>query len=292
LGLVCLFCLLLASHIFIHTQDQRGNKKCEWSYNPQNMFCVMLPPAALYLIKVPEPSLCSKHWRPSVQTHEPMGSISFQALHALLSHTLNSPLYDSLWLESITSEVSFWHTYAGLSGIILNALCGGCPLALSQLGTRMGRMLRRGEWKPSASPSASVFCSSWPKQLGEERVYSTYGSISLYIIKGSQHRNSQPGKNLEAGADDARPQRRATYWLVLHDVFSLCSYRSKDHQPRVGTTHNGLDPPPSITKKMPYKLAYRPILWSLSLSLSYFMCMNIFSSWVSLHHTGWCLRRW
>jgi hypothetical protein len=30
-------------------------------------------------------------------------------------------------------------------------------------------------------------------------------------------------------------------------ALSLLSYRTEDHQPKDGTTHNGLDPPPLIT---------------------------------------------
>jgi hypothetical protein len=37
-------------------------------------------------------------------------------------------------------------------------------------------------------------------------------------------------------------------------LFSLFSYRTQDHQPRDGTTHNGLGPPPRwpLIEKMPY----------------------------------------
>ena len=35
-----------------------------------------------------------------------------------------------------------------------------------------------------------------------------------------------------------RPWRDVTYWLALHGLLSLLSYRTKDHQPRGGTTHN------------------------------------------------------
>jgi hypothetical protein len=36
-----------------------------------------------------------------------------------------------------------------------------------------------------------------------------------------------------------RPWRGATYWLVPHGLLSLLSYRTQDHQPRGGTTHDG-----------------------------------------------------
>jgi hypothetical protein len=40
----------------------------------------------------------------------------------------------------------------------------------------------------------------------------------------------------------------AAYWLALHGLLSLLSYRTQDHQPRDGTTHSGLGPPPLIRK--------------------------------------------
>lgn len=42
--------------------------------------------------------------------------------------------------------------------------------------------------------------------------------------------------------------------------------RTQDHQSNGGPTHNGLGPPSSVTKKMPYRLAYSPILQSYFLS--------------------------
>jgi hypothetical protein len=45
-----------------------------------------------------------------------------------------------------------------------------------------------------------------------------------------------------------RPWRRAAYyWLAPHGLLSLLSYRTQDHQPRDGPTHNGLGPPSLIT---------------------------------------------
>jgi hypothetical protein len=41
-----------------------------------------------------------------------------------------------------------------------------------------------------------------PKQLGEEMVYLAYSSIPLFITEGSQDRNLQWGRKLEAGADE------------------------------------------------------------------------------------------
>jgi hypothetical protein len=39
----------------------------------------------------------------------------------------------------------------------------------------------------------------------------------------------------------------AAYLFATPGLLSLLSYRTQDHQPRDGTTHNGLDLPPLIT---------------------------------------------
>ena len=44
-----------------------------------------------------------------------------------------------------------------------------------------------------------------------------------------------------------RPWRDAAYWLISHDLISLFSFKTQNHQPRNGHTHNGLGPPPLIT---------------------------------------------
>jgi hypothetical protein len=54
------------------------------------------------------------------------------------------------------------------------------------------------------------------------------------------------GKNLVAG-DGAEAIEGAAYWLVPHGSLTLPFHKTQDHQPRDGTTHNGLGSPPSIT---------------------------------------------
>ena len=49
---------------------------------------------------------------------------------------------------------------------------------------------------------------------------------------------------IQAGQDSggkrgAEAMEGAAYWLASPGLFSLLSYRTQDHQPRVGTTHNG-----------------------------------------------------
>ena len=51
------------------------------------------------------------------------------------------------------------------------------------------------------------------KQVGEERVNSAFISISLFITKGSQDRNSNRARNLEAGVDEETIDR-GCYLLV------------------------------------------------------------------------------
>jgi len=53
----------------------------------------------------------------------------------------------------------------------------------------------------------------------------------------------------------------AAFWLVPYDLLSLLADSTQDHQLRDGTTHNGLGPPTSITKKIPHRLVYSLILW-------------------------------
>jgi hypothetical protein len=76
-------------------------------------------------------------------------------------------------------------------------------------------------------------------------------------IKGSQHRNSC-GAGAWIQELMQMPWRGAVYCLALHGLISLLSYSTEDHQPRDGTTHNGLTPPPikRLNKEMFYRIAY------------------------------------
>ena len=52
----------------------------------------------------------------------------------------------------------------------------------------------------------------------------------------------------QTGQDpDAEAMEGAAYWLALHGLLSLLSYRTQDHQSRDGITHNRLGPLPLIT---------------------------------------------
>jgi hypothetical protein len=68
------------------------------------------------------------------------------------------------------------------------------------------------------------------KQVGEEKVYSAYTFILLFITKGSQDWNSSRSESRK---------RDALYWLASPGLLSLLSYRTQDYQPRDGPTHKG-----------------------------------------------------
>jgi hypothetical protein len=84
------------------------------------------------------------------------------------------------------------------------------------------------------------------KQVGEERVYLAYTSVLLFIIEGSQDRNSSRAGTWRQELM-LRPRRGAAYSLAPHGLLSLPSYSTQDHQARDSTTQHGLGPPPSIT---------------------------------------------
>jgi hypothetical protein len=83
------------------------------------------------------------------------------------------------------------------------------------------------------------------KQVGEERVYSGYTSILLFITKGSQDWNSS---SQEAGAD---AEAMEGYYLLacFPWLVQLLSYRTQDYQPRNGTTQNGPSHPDHKLRK-------------------------------------------
>jgi hypothetical protein len=81
------------------------------------------------------------------------------------------------------------------------------------------------------------------KQVGEERVYSAYSSILLFITKEIRT-GIQAGQ--EAGAD-AEPWRDVLYWLAYPDLLSLLSYRTKTTSPEMAPLTRG--PPLLITNR-------------------------------------------
>ena len=75
--------------------------------------------------------------------------------------------------------------------------------------------------------------------------------LHFHIAVHRQRKSGQElkqGRSLEAGADAEAMGWDAAYWLALHGLLRLLSYRTWDHQPRDRTTDHGLGPLPSITK--------------------------------------------
>jgi hypothetical protein len=68
------------------------------------------------------------------------------------------------------------------------------------------------------------------KQVGEERVYSAYTSVLLFITKGSQDWNSSKVKKQELMQ---RPWRDVLYWLDSPGLLSLLYYRTKTTRPEM-----------------------------------------------------------
>jgi hypothetical protein len=79
----------------------------------------------------------------------------------------------------------------------------------------------------------------------EGKVYLAHTSTSLLITEGSQDRNSSMAGTWRQELMQ-RPRRDAAYWLAHHDLLSLLSYRTQDHQPRSGTPTMHWAPHPSI----------------------------------------------
>jgi hypothetical protein len=83
---------------------------------------------------------------------------------------------------------------------------------------------------------------------GEERVYSTYGSPSVFIIQ-EQRQKLMDGRMLEAGAD-----AEAAHWLAPQGLLSLLSYRSRTTSPGVA--------PPTKSWALPHKLLIKKMSFS------------------------------
>jgi hypothetical protein len=73
------------------------------------------------------------------------------------------------------------------------------------------------------------------KPVGEERVYSAYTSILLFITKEVRTRTEG---GLKAGAD-TEAMKGCSLLACFPGLLSLFSYRTQDYQPRDGTNHKG-----------------------------------------------------
>jgi len=86
--------------------------------------------------------------------------------------------------------------------------------------------------------------------------------VSLYF-HNTVHHQQKSGQEFKQGRKLGlmqRPWRGVAYLIAPQAFYSLLSSRTQDHQPKAGPTHSGLDPRLSITKTMPYRLAYGWIL--------------------------------
>jgi hypothetical protein len=84
------------------------------------------------------------------------------------------------------------------------------------------------------------------KQVGEKGIYLANASTLLFIIEGSQGRNSNMAESWRQELMQ-KPWRGAAYWLASHGLLSLLSYRTQDHQSRDGTINYELGPSPLMT---------------------------------------------
>ena len=66
------------------------------------------------------------------------------------------------------------------------------------------------------------------KQVGKERVYSSYTSTLLFITKGGQAWNSHRVGTWRQELMQ-RPWRVAAYWIASPGLISLLSYRTQDY---------------------------------------------------------------
>ena len=82
-------------------------------------------------------------------------------------------------------------------------------------------------------------------QLGEERICLVYLPILLFIMEGSQDKNSNRSETWRQELMQ-KPWRCAAYWLVSHGLLSLLSCRTQDHQPRMA--------PPTVGCVLPRQL--------------------------------------
>lgn len=119
------------------------------------------------------------------------------------------------------------------------------------------------------------------KLAGEKRAYSIACTFTLlFMIEGSQDKNSKHYRILEAEPDKAEAREGRCLLTCFHGLLSLLSHRTQDHQPMGGTTHSGLSPPPwSLIEKTPYSW----ISW-ISLTVMTLACVRLTEE-TSQHNT-------
>ena len=83
------------------------------------------------------------------------------------------------------------------------------------------------------------------KEVGEESLFNLHVHIAVCHRRKSGQKLKR-GRNLEARAD-AEAMEECCLLDCFPGLLNLLSHRTQDHQPRDGSTHSGLGPPPSIT---------------------------------------------
>ena len=73
------------------------------------------------------------------------------------------------------------------------------------------------------------------KQVGGKCLFSLHFHIAVH----HQRKSGLELKQVRKQELMQRPWKDVTYWLASPILLSLLSYRTKDYQPRHGTTHNG-----------------------------------------------------
>lgn len=84
------------------------------------------------------------------------------------------------------------------------------------------------------------YCETlWPKATRGKRVYLASTSTLIFILEGSQDRNSSKTKTCRE--ELMQRHQEGSCWLACsHGLLSHLSERIQDHHPKQGTTYNGL----------------------------------------------------
>ena len=103
----------------------------------------------------------------------------------------------------------------------------------------------QGGRKKTLSLTQSVFLFLH-KQHDQEASWGGKGLFSLHfhIVVHHQRKSELELKQIRKQELMQRPRRDVTYWLASSGLLSLLFYRTQVYQPRDGTTHSGLGPPP------------------------------------------------
>jgi hypothetical protein len=74
-------------------------------------------------------------------------------------------------------------------------------------------------------------------------------TLPFHIILHHEWKSGQKQNRTGTSRQDVMWRISTAYSLAPRSLFNLVSFRTQDHHLRDGPTHNGLGPPPSITKE-------------------------------------------